>query len=213
MIPIEYGSIRKYFNMKINNTIYLLALLSFCVGCESEREVRMYQEMIVQVAEAQSQSTQDPRMTALLQQSVAQVPLVWDLPQGWSEEAGSGMRLATLKSGDDSVVCSVTALAGNSGTLEQNVTRWLGQVGINLSPTELQNYLQSIATKRNTYDLPMQVVDFVSLLSEPTADNMITAIIEYENSRIFLKLTGTTENLLKHQSAFQALLQSIRIRS
>ncbi|QDT63435.1 hypothetical protein [Calycomorphotria hydatis] len=60
----------------------------------------------------------------------------WKLPEGWSREAGSGMRYATLKidTAEEPLEVSVIKLPGNTpGDLKytlDNVNRWRGQVGL-----------------------------------------------------------------------------------
>ncbi len=49
----------------------------------------------------------------------------WDLPEGWAELAGSGMRFATLKAGD--AEASVISLPAPQN-VEANVNRWRGQL-------------------------------------------------------------------------------------
>ncbi len=52
----------------------------------------------------------------------------WDLPKGWKQQAGSGMRFATLNVGQPGLDVSVIALPSNQSVLE-NVNRWRAQLG------------------------------------------------------------------------------------
>jgi hypothetical protein len=53
--------------------------------------------------------------------------LSYDVPEGWSDRGGGGMRLATLTIGDLAGGHEVTVIPA-SGTLESNVARWQGQL-------------------------------------------------------------------------------------
>ncbi len=71
---------------------------------------------------------------------------VWTLPEGWSQETGSGMRLATLRAGAKSgaPTISVVGLAPPQDTLE-NVNRWRGQLQLApLDETQLSESVEAI---------------------------------------------------------------------
>ncbi|MGI9178788.1 MAG: hypothetical protein ACR2IT_13145 [Pirellulales bacterium] len=51
----------------------------------------------------------------------------YEVPEGWTDGGGSGMRLATLLIGDPADKREVTIIPA-SGTLASNVERWLGQL-------------------------------------------------------------------------------------
>jgi hypothetical protein len=58
-------------------------------------------------------------------------PITWKVPDGWSEEPGSQMRYATLKSeGKDHLELTVTTLGRDGGAVLPNVDRWRGQLGL-----------------------------------------------------------------------------------
>ena len=51
----------------------------------------------------------------------------WNLPKGWKQQAGSGLRFATLNVGQPGLDVSVIALPSNQSVLE-NVNRWRAQL-------------------------------------------------------------------------------------
>lgn len=80
-------------------------------------------------------------LTADFEQLMASVELsetgdvTWKLPAGWTEEAGQGMRFATLRPpGEDKLELTVIPLPQTSDDLDgqmlANVNRWRGQVGL-----------------------------------------------------------------------------------
>lgn len=80
-------------------------------------------------------------LTADFEQLMASVELAetgdvtWKLPEGWTDEAGQGMRFATLRPpGEDKLELTVIPLPQTSDDLDgqmlANVNRWRGQVGL-----------------------------------------------------------------------------------
>lgn len=54
--------------------------------------------------------------------------LSYDVPEGWTDRGGGGLRLATLVIGDPTAGREVTVIPA-AGTLRSNVERWQGQLG------------------------------------------------------------------------------------
>jgi uncharacterized protein YbdZ (MbtH family) len=84
----------------------------------------------------------------------------WQVPAGWQEQAGSGMRAATLMipAGEQSLELSVTALPwqGAPGELLSNVNRWRGQM--QMAPTD-ERGLAECTRELKAGDGTMTVVD------------------------------------------------------
>ncbi|MEX2118407.1 MAG: hypothetical protein WD847_02255 [Pirellulales bacterium] len=75
----------------------------------------------------------------------------WSLPAGWREQAGSGMRYATLtaESGDELLETTVTSLPRNDGDEKayslSNINRWRGQMGLQpIGRHELSNAARQV---------------------------------------------------------------------
>lgn len=132
------------------------------------------------------------------------------LPDGWSSEEGSGMRLATVKIGAESE-CSLITLRGDGGGLVPNVNRWRGQMGQDdLSEDEVE------ALPR----VPMfgRLVPVVRIEgdSKPMRGNQITdalmlaAICELDGETLFVKLVGPRAELEVEEHAFAAFCRGLR---
>lgn len=84
----------------------------------------------------------------------------WQVPSGWQEQAGSGMRAATLviPAGAQPLELSVTALPwqGAPGELLSNVNRWRGQM--QMPPTD-ERGLAECTRELKAGDATMTVVD------------------------------------------------------
>ncbi len=69
----------------------------------------------------------------------AQTP-TWKLPEGWTQEAGDSVRLATIKipSGDNPIELTVNTLAwsGSPEQMLQNINRWRGQLSLPQTSTD-----------------------------------------------------------------------------
>lgn len=85
----------------------------------------------------------------------------WQLPGGWQVEAGTGMRLATIRigSGDEALELTVTNLPKKSDDLDEdclaNINRWRGQ--LQLPPIELAQ-LAAETTRLELPDSHMAIV-------------------------------------------------------
>jgi hypothetical protein len=84
----------------------------------------------------------------------------WKTPEGWKEQAGSGMRAATLMvpADDKPMELSVIALptTGAPGELLSNVNRWRGQ--LKLPPVDEKGLADSV-TETKAGDAKMYIVD------------------------------------------------------
>lgn len=137
----------------------------------------------------------------------------WDTPEGWREEAGAGMRLATLWVSDNGgeVECTLIVLGGDAGGVQANIVRWMEQVRIQ-PPTghEMQAYLdglEEIATQGGDRGV---FIDFGEFVPEPDQLSTLAAIIERGAESLFIKFTGPRQLLEQERSAFNQLAQSIR---
>jgi len=105
----------------------------------------------------------------------------WQLPEGWQQQPGSGMRFATLMVGTEPALeLSVIALPGGGDDLAEqilaNVNRWRGQ--LSLPPID-QDQLQADAVEVPTADgTTATIVDYAgttkgdSMLAAPFARGM-----------------------------------------
>ncbi len=140
-------------------------------------------------------------------------PVAWSTPQGWQEQPKSGMRLATFLNTDSAhpIECSIVSLGGGAGGLESNIRRWMGQ--INLAPVsddDLSAFISKQEQLKSDGGLDMTVIDFTSLQNDSQADSMTAAILSLSDSRIFVKMTGKKENILKNREQFHSLCKSLK---
>jgi hypothetical protein len=130
--------------------------------------------------------------------------LTWQLPPDWTARAGSGMRIAEFVPGHghEGALVTLIALSGGAGSMDANVSRWRGQIG--LSP-EGKSDIQQIEG-----EMPF---DFLTLVAESKAagqDQSIIAAIYHQSDRtLFLKFMGPTEVVADHKIDFLQLAGSL----
>jgi hypothetical protein len=94
----------------------------------------------------------------------------WKLPEGWTEEAGTGMRLATLVVSAEEPRIEMTVIAlpsrGAPGELLDNVNRWRGQM--NLPHVDVKGLADS-TTQKKVGDGAMTIVDLRGSFSNTMA--------------------------------------------
>lgn len=136
---------------------------------------------------------------------------VWELPAGWQELPGSGMRFATLimGAGDHAPELRVTPLGPIAGDALQNVNRWRGQIG--LAPIDASG-LSSVLT---TIDRTGSSVDVIRLVSEDDSPDgpqeILAAILRTEERVWFFMTTGPRERIEPHEDTFHDFVRSIRM--
>jgi hypothetical protein len=126
--------------------------------------------------------------------------IVWELPEGWTDRAGSGMRIAEFLP-DPTVtdgVITLIALGPAAGGLDANVSRWRAQVGL---PPQGESELLEIEGKRR--------FTFVTLARESRDAGLplttAAAIYSLDDRTLFLKFTGPTAFVTEHKIDFLEL--------
>jgi hypothetical protein len=140
----------------------------------------------------------------------AGVELTWDVPADWVETAGQGMRRASFSIEGSEVLCTIVALSGSAGGTESNLRRWLGQVGLNLDTPAFASMMQSLEAGTTASGLAWTWVDFNPLVQGDAAPSIKAAILEKEESTVFVKMTGPAAELTKQDAALKTLVNSIR---
>lgn len=130
----------------------------------------------------------------------------WETPAGWTQGAGSSMRLVsfTMSGGGDG---SIVVLGGGAGGLVANVNRWRGQIG--LAP-ESEQGIQAAAKliKGKSGE-----INWFKLVGGAQGGNSIlAAIIATPDKSIFVKLVGSRAVLEANQGKFLKLCKSIQVQ-
>ena len=141
----------------------------------------------------------------------AGVELAWDVPAGWTETAGQGMRRVSFNAEGSDMLCTIVTLGGSAGGLESNLRRWLGQVNLNLDAAALTELASNLETGATASGLSIQWVDFNPLLPAGSDKPSVkAAILSKDGSTIFVKMTGVAAELDQHDEALRSLVGSLR---
>ncbi|MCO5045414.1 MAG: hypothetical protein M9935_09105 [Kiritimatiellae bacterium] len=141
--------------------------------------------------------------------TAANEPVAWTTPEGWTEQLGNPMRIATFIVGAERVECTLTAFPGAVGGIEENLQRWARQINLQVAPDTLAKFARSPNTFKTEGDFPCLTYDFTSLA--PDADpSILAAILPLEDRTLFVKLTGPRTLLEEQKEAFTALCRSLR---
>lgn len=152
------------------------------------------------------------QMQDMLDASVAKSSLSWETPRGWSQEKGSGMRLVTFRTQNGAVECSIVSLGGQAGGLRSNVIRWMGQMNINVPiDDQFSEYLSRQKTLKTKGGFSMTIIDLSEFSQEGNSPSMIAAIAELEDKTIFVKMTGSRNNIVSNRDRFISLIQSLTL--
>ena len=144
-----------------------------------------------------------------------QTALSWDTPANWKEERGSGLRLVTFNSLDDSskIECSIVTLSGQAGGIRNNIIRWMGQINIAIpSDDSFDLFLSSQVEVKTSSSLKGIIVDLTQLQEDQSDESpsMIAVILESESGTIFVKMTGTKKAVTLNKSELVSLSRSIK---
>ena len=205
----------------MNRYTYLLLSGLILTGC-SEPEVpkRHYQEIVVEAPPPVEQAMHHdphPSMTDIPLPAQPRLPeappFTWDTPDGWTEEPGVGMRLATLRIDTDTeqAECTLIVLGGDAGGLTANIVRWMEQVHI-APPSDyaLRTYVDGLDRLQTEGGLAGVVIDFDEFVDDPAALSTLAGIIERGRETVFVKLTGSKGLLARERDNFIQLCKSIR---
>ncbi len=159
-----------------------------------------------------NQSMNNPELAELMKNSMAQIPLKWEVPEGWSEEKGSGMRLVTFRSNDsDPIECSIVSLGGMAGGLEANLKRWMEQIGLNVSNEKFNEFLKNPSSLKTKDGEGASLFDFTQLQTTggDQAVSMMAIMLSTDETTIFVKMTGHKKAVLQNRAKFISLGESL----
>jgi hypothetical protein len=141
-------------------------------------------------------------------------PLLFDLPEGWSERERSQMRPVNLAFGPDGEgECYLAILQGGGGDLLANVNRWRKQMGQDdIAASDLDNLPQTTLMR-----LPGVLVtldgDYTNIGdSAPRPDySLVGVIATLGEAGLFVKMTGPRELVAANRAAFDEFIASLRL--
>jgi hypothetical protein len=131
--------------------------------------------------------------------------LVWEVPEGWRQVGGTGMRLASFViEGDESgAMTTLIVLGSAAGGLEANVARWRRERSL---PPEAPNPPMQVGGALNFF-----FVDMVNESLEAGAElTTVGAIFDLGDRTAFLKFVGPPDLVARQRIPFLQLAGSLR---
>ena len=141
----------------------------------------------------------------------------WTMPPGWKAESQRPMRLATYRAGPNAECGIYFFGAGQGGSVEANLDRWIGQfLQADGKPSKAAAKIQ----KQSIHGLMVTTVDVSGAytgMGGPTAQpgpavdgyRLLGAIVEGPQGSVFFKFTGPAQTLKANQAALDKMLASL----
>lgn len=124
-----------------------------------------------------------------------------ELPEGWTEKPGSGMRRASYSIEGTSIDFYLIALS--MGDVPSNVNRWRGQVGLDpATPEEITGAVE-------TFSIDGRPTTYAEIYNPETDKGIIAAIIDLSPSYWYFTAKGSVAELKDKESEIRGFLQSI----
>lgn len=137
--------------------------------------------------------------------------LLYDMPDGWTEDLGSRMRLINLHpAGNANAECYVSVLGGDGGGLAANLNRWRQQVGLEeLDAAEFEN-LPTVDLLGGEASLLQIEGSFTGMNGDTQDEWALTGVmVSTPQATIFVKMTGPAELLREEHANFLAFVTSV----
>lgn len=152
--------------------------------------------------------TPGPGAPAAAQPAPGAASLKWNLPKGWSQQPGSGMRFATLQTPvAGKLEATVVVLPGPAGGELANVNRWRGQIAL---PALDEAALAKARITLKTRAGALNVYDFTS--EGATPNRMVAGYITTPDGNTwFLKLNGEAAPVAQARPDFMRILESLHL--
>ena len=186
---------------KLIAAVFVVAL----AGCRRSDEIRHYYELSVAPPAPPAKEAAAGGMSGDV--PTAAINLSWTKPESWTEKPATGQRLATFAVGGSE--CTIVSFPGNTGGLEANLRRWLGQLKVEKSDTEVQAFAATAEHLKSAGGLDVQLFDFQSMVAAGSESSMLAAIVSVGESTVFVKLMGAPALLSGEKDNFRALCVSL----
>ena len=139
----------------------------------------------------------------------------WQTPDGWNEQKGSGLRLATFTGPDvhHPVECTIVRLGPEAGEIRPNIVRWLGQIHLTVAESTLNEFLGRPAALTVKSGQPGKTFD-LSELQTADADgqpSMLGFILKTSDATVFIKMTGARKDVIANKDRFLQLCHSLSL--
>lgn len=144
--------------------------------------------------------------------------ILWNLPEGWQEQApSSSMRMAQAAIPGSGGAGELTVFffgPGGGGGVEANLQRWVGQIEAPQGAQPQHGSFEVDGGFRVTWVEAAGTLKASQMGTGPTTDQpgyrLLGAVVEGEGGPWFFKATGPDATLTAQRDAFMGMLRSIR---
>jgi len=175
--------------------VFIFILLSAVLAGCGQEEVRTYQ------------TPKEKQPAAPVMQVAAQQPtgngFTATLPDGWTENPGSGMRKVSYAIAGTDIDFYLISL--RMGDVPSNVNRWRGQVG--LAPTSPE----AIAKEVQSFRVGPHEVKYIEIYNEESGTGIVAAIVDLAPEYWYFTAKGSVGELKAHATEIRAFLESIKL--
>lgn len=137
----------------------------------------------------------------------AAAPYEYELPSGWTLEGPRPMRLLSFDTG----AAGSVSVSRAGGTLEQNLARWYGQMGLDAPVGTGVLALERITVLGLASFVVDLEGDFTGMSGGTVPDQRLLGVIcPLEGESLFIKLVGPTDAVAAERDALLAFARSLR---
>jgi hypothetical protein len=174
-----------------------------------EKEPEMPMAAAADAAPAQAGAAAGPGMADTAVPTASGADLAWTVPSDWVVKPPAPMRKASfgVPAGATEAELSITAFPGEVGGELANVNRWRSQIG--LTPLRAEE-LDASVSRQKANGLDFTVVELAPSGGVATGKSILGAIVPYEGSTWFFKLTGPGPAVSSSKASFIVFLRSVR---
>lgn len=202
-----------FFLQRFCLALALASCLFSMTACQPSDEMsyREYRQWLPNENQPQVKTTYEPSLSK-------SAPIQWQVPSGWVEEPGSGMRLALLRPDRrHDVQVTIVSLGPAYGDLSANVIRWLRQMGLNMdiADTVMAAALAQVKPLATEAGLSGQIIRLTADVHSEIRNaeyTVVTAIFPANDQTVFIKWTGPHGTFVDFESDFQKICRSIYIK-
>ena len=126
-----------------------------------------------------------------------------ELPEGWSEVPGSGMRKVSYSIDGTSIDFYLISLM--MGDVPSNVNRWRGQVGLPPATPE------SIAQEVESFQIGGHGVKYIEIYNEDGGQGIISAIVDLAPQYWYFTAKGSVVELKANASDIRKFIESVKV--
>lgn len=182
----------------MKNGLLFSLLLLLTVGCGQE-SATTYQAPKQKTTPGTMQA---PSMAAIPAQP-ASTGFSATLPDGWTETAGSGMRIVSYTIDGTSIDFYLISLM--MGDVTSNVNRWRGQVNLSAATPE------AIAEDVVSFDADGHKVNYIEIYNEDGGKGIIAAIMDMSPAYWYFTAKGSVSELKAHEADIRSFLESLTL--